>query len=577
MSMLWFTGPGGIGKSSLLDVIGDLAAERGATVVRLDGRELAPSARALTDALRHALSTPSSGAEARVVLLVDAYEQLSTLDGRVRTGLLPDLPADSLTIVAAREPPSPGWRSDPAWHGLLRVLSLRNLGPEESRSYLDACGIDRASHDRLVEVTHGHPLGLSLLADVIIAGGEVPADPLAPDLVAALLRRFVDAVPVGEQRRALEACALSRVTTETLLRDALGIEDAHDLFAWLRDLSFVEAGSDGLVLHDLARDVLDADLRWRDPEGYTRLFRRVSGHTYAGLKASRGRERQRAAFDLKFLFRNLPSVLSPVDWGAWGHHYPEAAERQDRDRILELVRAAEGDPSAVIAERWLDRQPGGFLVVRDEADDVRGMLALLNLTAAAEHDRRADPGAQAAWDYAHSAAPPRADEAITQTRFVVDRDLYQAPSPTLNAAPIATLLRYMESPRLAWDFLALHEPEPWDEYFELADLPRAPSADFVVGGRRYGLFGHDFRRVPVDALMERWTERGLAHEAARHPEPGEQPLVLSQAGFTMPSARACAICTGPTCSPGTRCCALACSRTSRAPSRATRTRSPACC
>ena len=36
------------------------------------------------------------------------------------------------------------------------------------------------------------------------------------------------------------------------------------LFEWLRGLSFVESGADGLFPHDLARDVLDADLRWRD-------------------------------------------------------------------------------------------------------------------------------------------------------------------------------------------------------------------------------------------------------------------------------------------------------------------------
>ena len=32
---------------------------------------------------------------------------------------------------------------------------------------------------------------------------------------------------------------------------------------------------------------------------------------------------------------------------------------------------------------------------------------------------------------------------------------YQGPSPTLNATPVATLLRYLDAPQLAWDFLAL--------------------------------------------------------------------------------------------------------------------------
>ena len=158
-------------------------------------------------------------------------------------------------------------------------------------------------------------------------------------------------------------------------------------------------------------------------------------------------------------------------------------------------------------------------------------MALLDLTVASEHDRDADPGAQAAWEYAHRRALPRAGEVITQTRFVVDQDAYHGPSPTLNAVPIATLQRYLRKPPLAWDFLALHEPEPWDEFFGLADLPRATGADFLVGGRRYGLYCHDFRPVPVDALMELWTERALAQDVTLRPPAADDVLALSQAGF----------------------------------------------
>jgi hypothetical protein len=114
----------------------------------------------------------------------------------------------------------------------------------------------------------------------------------------------------------------------------------------------------------------------------------------------------------------------------------------------------------------------------------------------------------------------------------VDREAYQGPSPTLNAVPIATVQRYLQTPRLAWDLLTLHEPESWDEYFALADLPRATGADFLVGGRRYGLYGHDFRRVPIDAVMELWTERGLAQDVTLQPAARNDVLVLSQADFT---------------------------------------------
>ena len=188
------------------------------------------------------------------------------------------------------------------------MVSLRNLSPEDSRQYLHACGVDPARHDQLVEQAHGHPLGLSLLADVLVRGGEAAADPLTPDLVGTLLRRFVEIVPSGLHRRALEVCALARVTTEALLRDVLELDDAHELFTWLRGLSFVESGPEGVFPHDLARDALEADLRWRDPDGYRRVLRGIRGHINARLRASRGREQQRAISDAKYMFRRLPGV-----------------------------------------------------------------------------------------------------------------------------------------------------------------------------------------------------------------------------------------------------------------------------
>jgi hypothetical protein len=525
--LLHIHGPPGIGKTRLLDVYAGLAADAGARVVRLDGRDLLPSPPAVLQALEAGLSGGG-----RLVVLLDTYERLASLDDWVRTRLLPSLPATALTVVAGRAAPGSAWRADPAWRELLRVVSLRNLSPEDSRQYLHACGVDPARHDELVELAHGHPLGLSLLADVVVRGGEAAADPLTPDLVGILLRRFVEVVPSALHRRALEVCALARVTTEALLREVLRLEDAHELFAWLRELSFVESGPEGVFPHDLARDALEADLRWRDPDGYKRVFRGVRVHVNGRLQTARGHEQQRAIADAKFLFRRLPGISSPVDWDAWGQQYPEPARPGDREPILELVRAWEGEASAAIAARWWERQPEGFFVVRGQDGMVGGFLALLDLTRASSQDVAADPGARAAWDYARRHAPPRPSETVTQSRFIIDRTAYQGPSATLNAAPILTMQRYLGIPNLAWDFLTLAEPERWDAYFAAADLPRAAGADFRVGGRRYGLFAHDFRQVPVDALLELVTERALAGDLTPSPPTIQPPLlVLSQPEF----------------------------------------------
>ena len=99
-----------------------------------------------------------------------------------------------------------------------------------------------------------------------------------------------------------------------------------------------------------------------------------------------------------------------------------------------------------------------------------------------------------------------------RSRFIIDRDAYQGPSPALNALAILAMQRYLGTPNLAWDFLTLADPERWDAYFAAADQPRAEGADFWVHGRRYGLFAHDFRQVPMSALLERITERALAQD-----------------------------------------------------------------
>ena len=515
------------------------AAGAGATVVRVDGRDLEPSPVSVLEALGESLAIPAgdgpiglSDGDGRLVLLVDAYEQMSPLDHWFRARLVPRLPASAIIVIAGRDAPSRAWRMDPAWGALLRVVSLRNLSPDDSRALLDRAGIDPRLHERMVRLTYGHPLGLALLTDVVARGGQVESDVLPLDLVEVLLQRFVETVPDGRHRRVLGACAVARCTTEALLRDVLEEGDVHDVFSWLRELSFVEPRPDGVAPHDLARDVLDADLRWRDFDSYRHVFRRVREHSLASARTTTGRAQQRAIFDVKFLFRQARIAMAPVEWGSWGEYYPEPARPEDRGSILELVRDWEGEQSAAIAARWLDRQPGGFFVIRALDGGVRGVLAILDLARSFAEDVDADPGARAAWNFAHGSAPPRRGEALTLCRFVVDRDSYQGPSPTLNATPILTLQNQLSTPNLSWDFLALAEPDRWDEYFAAADLPRAEGADFSVGDRRYGLFAHDFRKVPVDVWIELWTERALAQDVDLAPrEHAEALLVLSHPDF----------------------------------------------
>jgi hypothetical protein len=159
-SVLYVHGPGGIGKTSLLHALAVIAASAGATVARLDGHDVKPSPMRVLEALEETLLVPAGGGPiglpdggGRLVLLVDAYEQMAPLDQWSRARLIPRLPASAVIVIAGRDAPSRSWRTDPAWGALLRVVSLRNLRPDDSRALLGKAGIDSRLHEQVVRLT----------------------------------------------------------------------------------------------------------------------------------------------------------------------------------------------------------------------------------------------------------------------------------------------------------------------------------------------------------------------------------------------------------------------------------------
>lgn len=539
--VLYVHGPGGVGKTSLLGRFARLAQDAGVTAVLLDARNMEPTTTAFLGTLSMSLGIDPSQSPLdvlaeraeRTVILIDTYELLSPLNDWLRDIFLPQLPEHILTVLASRHAPAPAWRSDPGWQPLLHILPLRNLSPQEGRTYLAQRSVPADDLEGVLDFTHSYPLALSLVADLYDQRPGFHFKPLeVPDVVKLLLEQFLQRVPGPAHRAALEACALVRVTTESLLAELMVVSDAHDLFEWLRGLSFIETRPGGLFPHDIAREVLVADLRWRNPGWYAELHRRARVHFTQQLQATHGPEQQLTLFDFVYLHRDNPAVRPFFEWQTSGRSSPDILRATDQPEVTAMVAQYEGNASAELARYWLERQPENVIVFRDSSGQPGGFMLLLALERTTAEERAVDPALVKAWDFLRRRASLRPGESATYFRFWLAADTHQAVSPTQSLIFI-NMVRHYFTPGLAYTFYACANPEFWQPVFAYADLARLPELDFSIGDHAFGVYGHDWRAVPPLAWLELLGQReiALSPETVKPPPPAERLMALNQEGF----------------------------------------------
>jgi len=555
--VLYVFGPGGVGKTSLLLEFTHLCTDQ-TRATYLDARSIEPTPDAFLSALKRALDLTPQDAPLewlaarpfRPALLLDTYETLAPLRGWLNDVFLPQLPANTLLVLAGREPPPPAWQADPGWQSVIHLLPLRNLSPQESRTYLTQRAVPVEQQSEILDFTHGHPLALSLVSDALAQRPGLRFQPAStPDVIKTLLERFVQMAPGPAHRAALEACALVRVTNEALLAEMLGMPDPstlrqgsgqansgqgpHELFEWLRGLSFIQSRPGGLFPHDLAREALDADLRWRNPDWYAELHRRARNYYVAHIQQSPGQAQQRTLLDLIFLHRHNAVVRPFFEWQTSGGVLADALREDDVPALLDMVARHEGSEAARLAQHWLAQQPEGVLVLRDSKGQPAGVLVMVALHQAATEDLAADPATRCTWDHLQRHAPLRPGERATLFRFWLAADTYQAVSPIQSLLFVHMVRHYLTTPGLAFTFIPCAAPDFWAPVFAYADLVRLPAADFEVDGRGYGVYGHDWRAAPPAAWLGMLAERelGMAPAAATPPPPAEPLIVLSESEF----------------------------------------------
>jgi nucleoside-triphosphatase THEP1 len=513
-------GPGGVGKTTLLSAfvarVRATAPPIGIGIV--DAIDLEPHA----ESLRRALEA-KAGARVLIIDRFERFEGISRLAAAVVAGALRP---GTLVIVADRSRESSLFEV-PAFAERVSI-ALRNLARHEALTYLSRRGLPSTACARVADFAHGHPLALALAADAQSDDPGGSFDPArAPDLLGALCDRFLDGLVDRRRRAAIELCALLRATSEEAIAALIPGCDATATFRWLRSRSFVEARPEGLVPHDLAREVLLADLRWRAPGELAALVR--AAHAWFGERAQRASSPARWAEEfaqIAFLTRHHPRLRGLVEVPATFAAEIGVAEPAERDAIL----AAAGDDRDAVGH-WWDVQPEAFLVARREDRALVAFAANVVLDGLADPVVAHDAVAAEALAHARAAGFRDGDVVLSRAFHAVHRD---APDPAVRAhgAAVALMLTarpLLERPRLAFAYLAL-QPEAVPQYEAIIGLtggvllPRAPGAARVLAVQ-------DRRAISPAEWLAALGARTAAEISESEPGGSPRLLALERAAF----------------------------------------------
>lgn len=539
--VLYVYGPAGVGKSGLLQQFSQVCEQLSATPIYLDARLIEPFPNAFISGLQSAMQCSSphlptevlASRSGRQVILIDTYETLLPLDNWLREAFFPQLPQNVFTVIASQDPPAPAWQSDAAWQACFRRLPLRNLEREEVRAFMRRRNIPSVQHNAVLEFTHGHPLALSLVADLIDQRPESQFHPTeAPNVIKVLVEKFVQKVPGTAHRSALEACALVHSMTESLLKEILQLPDVHEIFQWLRGLSFIESGARGVFPHDLARETLAADLQWRNPDWYGELHRRARTYYFRRLQQTSGEEQRRMLDNYIYLHRNNPVVKPFFDWQEDGAIWTDSANGDDMQILANIIQLHEGEESARLAKNWCRIYPECILILRDAQRHPAGLLFFLPLHKVKSKDAHEDPAVQTALEYLRRHAPLRPGEKATYFRFWMAKETYQSVSIVQSRIFINIVQHYLTTPGLAFTFFPCADPDFWEPMLTYANIQRLPDAEFRIGEISYGVFGQDWRRIPPETWLSLLAEKEISTSPAKFALPAAEPLiVLSESSF----------------------------------------------
>ena len=496
-AVVFVHGPGGIGKSALLDAVASDAVHRGLQVRALDITGVSYDRARLADVL----ATLEPGR--RALLVVDDCDHAQVAIRWMRYHWTTDIPADAIIVIASRPAPPRGLQSGVGWPARIEVIPLGELSAENAVELAERAGVPAELRDRVVKQGAGNPLALTVLAGLAVTNPDaLPVHALEENMsvVGQLLDGIVGTVPSGRHRRALQVAAHLRHTTEELLSAAVP-GDVHDLFEWLRHQPYVEQARRGLEPSTIVRAIVEADLRWRDMAAFRAMDLAVMRALIDRVESPEPElpNTVRCVVDTLYLRPDrAPALLGltePEDWTFF-------------DSVIVHDYAAETRPELEDAapERswpWIDRSihtPGNrSTVFRDGTRTIVafGRRATYSQVSLAQSD---DPAAGSMLAHTRQHGQARDGETISITRV-------DAFTPELDGHAAVFALGFIAygaqvDAGAAWEAIVVPDHESWREALAYHDLHHVEDLDDGLA-----LYAHDWRRLDLRGVFRLLTEQ----------------------------------------------------------------------
>lgn len=518
-------GIGGVGKSTLLEAFSQRARARGTVVVRLDCRTIEPTERGFLAELGAAIGAnlhdATGGADRlsalgeRVVLALDTYELLRLLDTWLRQVFVPALGDNVRVVLCGREPLVSAWRTAPGWNSLVTTIPLDTLDDRDAIELLTRADIDPDDARRINRFTRGHPLALKLAAASATDRRwtmDLEATTL-PHVVEELTRLYLADIDDPLTRRVLDASAVVRRATLSLLGAMLPDAAPQDAYDRLCALPFVESGRDGLQVHDTVRYAIAAALKAADPFIY-REYRRAAWRRLRAEVETAGRnDIWRYTADMLYIIEN--PVTREAFFPSNAHLYAvEPALPGDDAAIRGIIARNEGPAFTAWLTGWWDRAPQLFRAVRNQSGKATGFYAMFDPSTVNLTDLEHDPVVGKWLEHLRREPIGERERALFCLRWMCDAT-GEAPSPEQAAAWLDLKRSYMQlRPHLRRVYMIVADLPTYGPIAVGLGFRTVPEANAVLDGTTYHTAMLDFGPQSVDGWLAGLVagELGIAGE-----------------------------------------------------------------